>query len=395
MDNLTIERCPLDSLMVDPKNARKHDKKNLESIKGSLKRFGQAEPLVVQKSTNRIIGGNGRIEAMKALGWTHADCVLLDVDDKKAKALAIALNRTAELADWNLDILSDVLSSLKDDFDLGEIGFDESDLAKFIIEEPKQGLIDDDEIPDNVETRCKSGDLWILGDHRLLCGDSTDVLQVERLMGGEKADMVFTDPPYGIDLDTSYQDLSKAEHGHAKTRSKNNFTKIEGDNCLFNPDFLLGFFKDIKEIFLWGANYYALGIHDYYNGSWVVWDKRGTEELDKMFGSQFELCWSKSKHRHEIARVTWSSFFGHSKKDDGEKKVHPTMKPVKLIEWFFERWGKSNDLVVDLFLGSGSTLIACEKTGRKCRGSEIDPHYCSVVLERWEKFSGKKAVLHD
>ena len=222
--------------------------------------------------------------------------------------------------------------------------------------------------------------------HKIMCGDSTDKADVDKLMDGQKADMVFTDPPYGMNLDTSYKDAGYKDTNFK--RKRHNHKKIIGDDKYFE---LPGFILDMaEEVFLWGADYYRYSLPE--GGSFIVWDKRTSESGDRVIGSCFELCFSKKKHKRDIARILWCGVYGHDKNDDGKGKVHPTMKPVKLAEWFFERWGKDKTLIVDLFLGSGSTLIACEKTNRQCYGMEISEHYVSVILKRYEEYTGKEAV---
>ena len=202
-------------------------------------------------------------------------------------------------------------------------------------------------------------------------------------MDGQKADMVFTDPPYGMNLDTDYSKMKSHNEG-----SGNSYKKIIGDNINFNPTTFFKYFSYCKEQFWFGADYYAEYLLK--DGSWIVWDKRESEEtgknVDNRIGSKFELCWSMSKHQRDIARIMWAGMFGV--KDDA-KRCHPTQKPVQLVEWFFNKYEGKN--IVDLFLGSGSTLIACEKTNRKCYGMEIDPHYCDVIVKRWEEYTGNKA----
>ncbi len=390
---LEVKRVSVDSLQLDPRNARKHDDKNLGAIKGSLTKFGQVEPLVVNKATGVVIGGNGRLEAMRAMGASEVDVVEVELNETDAKALALALNRTAELAEWDSGVLTDTLRSLKElDFDIDSIGFADFDLSL----PPEEGKTDPDAVPENVETRCKPGDLWLLGKHKLLCGDSTDVLQVERLMGGEKADFVYMDPPYGMKLDTDFSSMKSQMIAGAKGGKHR---AVAGDDQPFDPSLILVVFESARELFLWGADYYAERILDRNAGSWAVWDKRASQEyldthedipFDRLFGSSFELCWSRKHHKRELARVPSAGALGHG---SNEKRVHPTQKPVALAEWFFSKWGKPDDLVADLFLGSGSTLIACEKTGRRCFGMEIDPKYCDVILARWEAFTGLQASL--
>ena len=209
-------------------------------------------------------------------------------------------------------------------------------------------------------------------------------------MNGEKADMVFTDPPYGMNLDTDYTDMNSKFKG---SKGGNKYNKVIGDNNDFKPELITTIFKNFdycKEVFIWGADYFAEYIENKNNGSWIVWDKRLDESADKMYGSCFEMCWSKNKHKREIARIKWAGIFGMEKEHD-KKRVHPTQKPMLLTEWFFNKWGKGLSIIVDLYLGSGSTLIACEKTNRICYGMELDTKYCDVIIERWEQFTGQKA----
>ena len=383
---LNVISVDINSLIPDPSNARKHDQKNLDSIKGSLAKFGQVEPLVVNKATKIVIGGNGRLAAMKSLGLKTAQVVEIDINNVDAAALSLALNRTGELASWDDGVLSKTLESLKlDGFDLSTIGFDDDDLMQWIKTPEVVPGCDEDEVPEVTETRCKVGDLWQLGNHRVLCGDSTNVQHVERLMGGEKADMVFTDPPYGI----SYDDKNWVNENRrqSKTAKQNNFGMIEKDDSPFDPSLILDIFKNVKEIFIWGAANFCQKIP--HSGAWIVWDKK-LEQQDECLWGSFDLAWSKQNHKWLMCRIPWGGF---QSKEKGDVRHHPTQKPIGLAEWFFERWGKDCKNVVDLFLGSGSTLIACEKTGRRCYGLEIDPHYVSGILARWEKFTGLTAKL--
>lgn len=381
---MKIERVDIKTLLPDPSNVRKHSPKNLDAIKGSLKKFGQQKPIVVDHN-NIVIAGNGTLEAAQALGWDRLDIVRTDLKGSDAVAFALADNRTTDLSEFDDEELDKVLSALAaEDYDIASIGFDDFDVF-----EPKQGNIDDDEVPEveqNVHA-VKRGDIWQLGEHRLMCGDSTSKEDVERLMNGEKADMVFTDPPYGMNLDTDWSSAGGGiKAGEAKSKK---YRPVINDEKTFDCSFVIEAFKDAKEIFIWGCDYLSESI-PIRTGSIHVWDKHRVG-LEKAPGSQFELCWSREKHKRQIARITWSGLYGTEHEHD-RKRCHPTQKPVKLAEWFFERWGKPKDIVADLFLGSGSTLIACEKTGRKCYGMEIDEHYCSVIIERWQKFTGKAAT---
>ena len=404
---MKILKIKIDELRYDPKNARIHDSKNIRAIKDSLKQFVQQKPIVIG-TDNIVIAGNGTLQAAKDLGWSEIDVVISDLSAKQAKMFGIADNRTAELASWDEDILEEILRSIKDDgndFNTEDLGFDERDLEKMDIEiedNSEKEAIEDD-IPETPkETFVKLGDMFQLGEHRLLCGDCTVKGNVDLLLGDKKEyiDMVYCDPPYGMNLNPDWSNTESEKWAEFRpNQGKKSGTKKEkviNDDTEFIAKPLLDMFDNCDEIFLWGADYYLETIERTHAnlGSWIVWDKtHSSEGLDKMFGSNFELCWSKQKHKRELARITWKSVFGRDEGKAGHKVIHPAQKPIKLAEWFFERFSKDkNNIILDLFLGSGSTLIACEKTGRKCFGMEIDPHYCQVILERWEKYSGKKAI---
>ncbi|KKM64639.1 hypothetical protein LCGC14_1499400, partial [marine sediment metagenome] len=264
-------------------------------------------------------------------------------------------------------------------FDMKEI---EDLMTQFHV--PEEGLTDDDAVPEATESVTCKGDLWILGNHRLLCGDATVLSDVEKLMGGEKADMVFTDPPYGINLDTDFTWMKGFAPAHS-------YKKVEGDDVEFDPSYWLELFVYVKEQFWWGADYYLKNlIRDSTKDSWFVWDKRLEERMDKAYGSGFELCWSKNKHKREIVRVKWLGAMG-TETQDIRTRVHPTQKPIQLSTWFLEKFSKLGQIIIDLFGGSGSTLIACEKLGRRCYMMEIDEHYCDVIIKRWEDLTGLQA----
>lgn len=201
--------------------------------------------------------------------------------------------------------------------------------------------------------------------------------------------MVFTDPPYGYGHLGDFQ--TKTLPGRTG-RSADFARPLTGDSGEwdYDPSFILNYFNECKDIFLWGADYYCWKLPK--DGSWVVWNKIGeNDDLNNLPGAAFELCWSRHKHQRQLINLVWRGVLGHIKNLDGERKCHPTQKPTRLAQWFFERWGKDAKIIWDGYLGSGSTLIACEKTGRKCYGSEIDPLYCQVIIDRYEKFTGKKA----
>lgn len=395
-DNLKPLTVPLDSVKLDPKNARKHPDKNLKAIKDSLKLYGQRKPIVVNSRTGIIEAGNGLYQAAKALGWKEIAVVSVDDDEAKAQAYAIMDNRSAELAEWDLPVLKDGLESLDDGSrDLEEwVGFTEKEIEDLMTQahQPKDGLTDDDAVPEPKEAISKPGDLWILGDHRVLCGDSTKPEDVARLMNGERADCILTDPPYGIDLDTNY---SKAPKGSARCALKGkepkmrDFAPIQGDDRPFDASGILSSCGEAQKQFWFGADYYRRTLsNDDGDGSWLVWDKR-SPETDVVIGSGFELIWSRQKHKGDLLRFYWNGVFGDP---EARGRVHPTQKPTSLLVEILTRWTKDGQIVLDPFLGSGSTLIACEKLGRRCYGCEIEPHYVDVIVKRWEDYTGKKAV---
>ncbi len=380
---MKVKEYDINQLISAEYNPRQLTQRQYQNLRDSIQRFGLVDPILINVNKDRkniIIGGHQRVNIAKVLEIKKVPCVELDLTLEQERELNIRLNQNT--GDWDFDVLAD-------NFDLDELmefGFEEKDLKLDLFEVEEEGLTDDDDIPEDVESVCKLGDLWKLGNHRLLCGDSTKKENIELLLDGNKADMVFTDPPYGMNLDTDYSSMKSKLF---KGKTGGDYHKpIIGDDKNFNPSFFLNYFDYCKEQFWWGGDYYAEYLPK--GSSWVVWDKRLDDSADKMYGSCFELCWTKSKHKRDIARIKWAGIFGTEKEFD-KKRHHPTQKPIDLVLWFFERY-KGNK-VVDVFLGSGSTLIACEKTNRVCYGMELDEHYCDVIIKRWEQYTGKKAEL--
>lgn len=376
---MIIETVLIDDLELDPANARKHDDKNLKAIAESLSQFGQRKPIVVWGM--RVIAGNGTLVAARSLGWKEilVAKVPVDWDEQRVMAYALADNRSAELAVWDEQVLTDQLKQLElADWDVEALGFD-------VEVEPEQVI--EDEIPDVVdEPRVKLGQIWQLGRHRLMCGDSSSKEAVDKLMNGTKANIIYSDPPYGMNLDTDYTQMG----------SNRSYDSVIADDKQFDAKFLLNYFSYCKEIFLWGADYYVETLDRKYPnlGSWLIWDKYSNQEqlglLDGKFGSGFETVWSKAKHARQLVRVlVTTNYTAHG----DETRVHPTQKPVELAVWFINKFSKPNDFLVDLFGGSGSTLIACEQTNRVCYMMELDPKYCDVIIARWEKLTGEQAQL--
>ena len=360
-----VQEVTLSKLKPYENNAKIHGAGQIEKLKASIEEFGFLTPCLIDEEYN-LIAGHGRVMAAKELGMESVPCVFVEgLTEAQRRAYILADNRLGELGEWDMDLVFSELEELKDmDFDIELTGFELPD-------ETEQIEITEDEVPEEVETRAKVGDLWKLGGHRLICGDSTDIAVIDRLMDGVKADMVFTDPPYGMNAVSKSGVLSE----HYKTDIMN-----DDDNTVAIDAFNLAreYFKDAKQIW-WGANYYTECLPS--SECWIVWDKNNgaSDQTD------CELAWANM--RSVVRQFTMAS--------EKTNRVHPTQKPSKLFAEILHKFDKDNSVknVVDLFGGSGSTLIACEQLNRKCYMCELDPHYCDVIISRWETLTGREAVL--
>jgi DNA modification methylase len=378
-----VERRKVSELVPYARNSRTHSPEQVSQIAASIGEWGWTMPILVDEAGG-IIAGHGRIMAAQKLGLDDVPCMTATGwSEAKRRAYVIADNKLALNAGWDDEMLSVELSELGDlDFDLSLTGFDDDELSALLADAVAEGLTDEDAVPDAPERPVTvEGDVWLLGRHRLMCGDSTSIDAVEKLMNGRKADMVFTDPPYGI----AYSSDKFAGNRAGVTNKRNKAEMILGDAEDFDPSFLAQMFKGAKEMFIWGYQYYPdkLG-----RGGIIVWNKKRETEAANPHGD-FELCWS----RRERNKMCWLQWGGFKNKEKGEDRLHTTQKPVALALWFFENWGNGLTCVVDLFGGSGSTLIACEKTARDCRMMELDPKYCDVIIKRWQDFTGQEATL--
>jgi DNA modification methylase len=401
---LRVRTVPLDSLHADPANVRTHGPQNLESIIASLKRFGQAEPLVVQQSTGRIIGGNGRLQAMKQLGWTECEIVELDLDDLQATSLAIALNRTGELAGWDEPALAKLLDQLRKEDALDGVGFSTDDIDELVAqlrEEEDRELTDDGPDEPPAVAVAKLGDLWCLGEHRLLCGDSTKLADVHRVMGGAKAALCATDPPYLVDY-TGERPNDSGKDWTATYRE----IDIEDADGFFRAVFanVLDVLGPKGALYCWHAHkrcgdiqriWRDLGILDHQQIIWV----KPTPVFGRVYWHfRHEPCvmgWRQGDkpehdgvHDHDsVWECDW----------DGKARVvgneHPTEKPVELFVRPMKKHTKHGDVVFEPFSGSGSQLIAAERTQRRCRAIEISPPFVDVAIKRWQKATGQEATL--
>lgn len=382
-----IEWMSVETLIPYAKNARTHSDEQVAQIAGSIKEFGFNNPVLVDKD-NSIIAGHGRLMAARKLGMDKVPVVQLGhMTETQRKAYVLADNRIALNSGWDTSMLSLELQELKDDIDLSLLGFDADELDALLnpIEET-EGLTDEDAVPDVPdEPKTKLGDIYILGNHRLMCGDSTSIDAVEKLVTGTTIDLCYTDPPYGIN---EKGDRSKRT-GAAEGTKYADFQDDTIDYAVEAYQIVEGVLQVKRQVW-WGANYYCHALPQ--SNNWFVWDKR-VDDKQKDTQSDCELAWVKSKWSSvRIFRHLWKGMIKASER--GQHRVHPTQKPVALAEWAFDYF-KEVSTVLDLFGGSGSTLIACEKTGRHCLMMEFDPHYCDVIVKRWEEFTGKKAVLSD
>ena len=387
-NRLNVEYIPVGKLKPYDKNTRKHEDYDVSQIAKSIEQYGFNDPIGIWGKDNIIVEGHGRLLAAKKLGMTEVPCIRLDdLTDEQRREYAIMHNKTAELSTWDFDLLAAEIDGL--DFS----GFD---IDWGLPADEEETEITEDEPPEVDEEHepiCKLGDIWQLGRHKLICGDSTDKATVKRLMDGAKADMVLSDPPYGMCLDTDFSGAVGSLGRKGGTRG-NKYDKVIGDNEDFKPELVSTFFENFgycKEVFLFGADYFAELLPNKNDGSWLVWDKRKESQADAI-GSEFELIWSKNKHKRRVLRHDWFGFLSSQDSKDARNRVHPTQKPVSLLVDIINQWGTDCKNIVDLYGGSGSTLIACEQLNRVCYMAELDPKYCDVILKRYENLTGQKAV---
>jgi DNA modification methylase len=351
------------------RNSRTHTDDQITKVASSIKEFGFLNPVIVD-GDNGIIAGHCRILAAKKLGIVEVPTIEAShLSEAQKKAYIITDNRLALDAGWDDEMLKLEIAELDEmDFDLSLTGFNDDELAEFI-KEDTVGLTDEDAVPEPPENPVSVlGDIWILGNHRLMCGDSTSIDAVEKLMDGTYPDLVHTDPPYGMNAVTKSGVLSA-----------NYTTDIMGDD---NPDIakdafqlIIGLYPEAKQIW-WGANYYCSVLPD--SECWLVWDKNNGQSDQ----TDCELAWAN--FRSVVRQFTQAS--------EKTNRVHPTQKPVSLMEWIITRFKLSSKTIADYFGGSGSTLIAAEKHGLNGYIMEYDPRFCDVIIKRWEQFTGKQAI---
>lgn len=403
-DQRRLEYVPLDELIPAEHNPKRHD---LPAIGRSIDRFGYVEPIVVDERTGRLVAGHGRLEqlaAAKAAGADAPDGVVAtdrgwrvpvlrgwaSRSDADAAAYLAASNRLVELGGWDDVELGTLLADVTAvDAELATIaGFDAAELSRLLA--AAQGgpaaQTDPDEVPAApAEPITRLGDVWLLGPHRLVCGDATDEVVLKTLMGDDEIGCLLTDPPYGINLDTDYSSMtSRLTKTLGEGTRGNRYRPIANDAEPFDAAPVRAAFTKTREQFWFGADYYRSSLGgDERDGAWLVWDKRN-ESSDNGFGSGFELIWSAEGHQRRVLRHYHFGAFGA----DARNRVHPTQKPAPLLVDILDRWAPDGCIVADPFAGSGSTLIACHTTGRTARLVELDPAYCDVICHRYQAHTG-------
>lgn len=385
-----IEYWPLAKIKPYPSNPR-INAEAVAFVANSIKEFGFRNPIIVDNA-GVIIAGHTRLKAAKKLGLKEAPVIVADdLSDEQVKALRLADNKTAEAAEWDLNLLDQEISEISEiaDIDMSDFGFE-------LDEEPDDDAdaVDDDfEEPENIEPIAKRGQIYRLGDQILMCGDSTNKLDVQKLMGGEQADLLITDPPYNV----AYE---------GKTSDRLRIANDSMDSKSFY-DFLHAAFVAAADAMIPGAAFYI-----WYAASSVI--EFCTAAKDAGLLVKEELIWNKNamilgrqdyQWKHESCLYGWKDGGPHHWYSDRKQttvldfnkpaasRLHPTMKPIPLFDYQIKNSSKSGDKVLDLFGGSGTTLMACQQNGRKSYTMEYDPHYADVIIKRWEDFTGEKAEL--
>ena len=378
---MNIEQVKLDKLIPYARNSRTHSDAQVAQIAASIKEFGFTNPVLIDE-TGSIIAGHGRVMAARKLAITDVPSIrLTHLTDAQKKAYIIADNKLALNAGWDDEMLAVELTDLKDmGFDLDLTGFSTDEIEALLAPTGTEGLTDDDAVPEVPEAPVTVlGDVWLLGNHRVMCGDSTSIDAVEKLMAGGKADMVFTDPPYGINMQRSGRikgdaSMDEAESIIAGAISVASVASKQGASWYFWVGFRAYAFTDAE-----------VSKHRRVSNC-IVWKKPSIGMGKGGYRFQHELCVFAGEVESRSVSDVWE--FGR----DGSG-LHPTIKPVDLVSYGISNSSKRGDLILDLFGGSGSTLIACEKTGRINRSMELDPKYCDVIVQRWQEFTGQTATL--
>jgi DNA modification methylase len=403
---------PIDSVHEDPANARLHPEKNLAAIRASLSKFGQRKPIVVQRQGMVVRAGNGTLRAARALGWTTIAAVVVDEGDLTATAFAIADNRTAELAKWDEDALALLLGQVAaaPDFDATVTGFSAGELEALI---PSPASDAADEIPEPpAEPTARRGDVFILGEHRLLCGDSTNAADVARLLEDERPRLLLTDPPYGVELDMEWRDraghngLGAAQGSYMQRAEGHENTTISGDTRADWSD-AFELVPSLDTAYVWHASSFSVEVGQglrrigFELKQQIIWRKPHLVLSRQHYHWQHEPCWYARKPRAVAFRgprdqsTIWDAaspkMLMNPAGDREEKVDHPTQKPVVLYARPIENHLERGEVFYESFGGSGTAIAAAEISGRRCRAMEIDPKYVDVIVARWERLAGRVA----
>ena len=379
-------------------NSRTHSEEQITQIVSSIKEFGFTNPILIDKD-NSIIAGHGRLQAVKRLGLEEVPCILISgLTKTQIKALIITDNQLALNAGWDLEKLSVEIEGLEDDkFDISLLGFDDKFLNDLLFKE-NEGLTDEDETPDAPENpKSKLNDIWLLGSHKLICGDSTKAEDYKLLFKDNIADMIFTDPPYNVDY---------------SGRGKNDLGKIINDNMdenkfvLFLDDVFKLMSDNLKPLSILYVCHpdshskpkiaFEIAFDKYFKkSSTLIWNKGNAGMGWQDYRSQHEPIlygWKEGKGKHNFYGDRTKTSIWNIKRDSTTQYKHPTQKPVELVKEAILNSSKEKDIIFDPFSGSGSTLIACEKLNRICYGIELDTKFVDVIIQRWQQFTGKEAI---
>ena len=397
-----VQEVSLELLRPYERNAKKHGPGQIEKLKASITEFGFLTPCLIDSNYN-LIAGHGRVMAAKELGIGSVPCVFIEgLSDEQRRAYILADNRLGELGEWDIDIVVGEL------IELDELGFD-VELTGFDMPEEIPEVIEDDFDESAVldETRTKLGDIWQLGDHRLICGDSTDANVIERLMGGCKADIAFTSPPYNVgdsavlNGNTHMTDC-KYTSGNDDLSDYDELLTDATDNMLTNCKWVfinLQMLANNKQVICEWLNNYKEVLCDI-----AIWYKSSTAPAmaEKVMNSQYEFIFIFSNENNSRAigtknfRGTVSNVYeGSAQRKNEYASIHSATFPIEFVSHFVQSFTNKNDSVLDVFGGTGTTMMACEQLNRKCFMCELDPHYCDVIINRWETLTGREAVLID
>lgn len=391
--SVKLQEVAIELLKPYERNAKIHPQKQIDKIVDSIREFGFITPCVIDSAYN-VIAGHGRIMASEQMGLKTVPCVFIEgLTEEQRRAYILADNRLGELGEWDMDLVFDELGDLADmNFDIEVTGFEMPEELPEIEE-------DEYEFATPEEPRAKLGDLWLLGEHRLICGDSTDVNVIDRLMGGQKADVVFTDPPWNVnygadDNDSHYKPRTILNDSMSTEDFKDFMSSAFASMNMASKDGAMTYV--VMSAQEWGNLMLALFENGYHWSSTIIWAKDKFVMSRKDYHTQYEPIWygwKEGSRLHPLEDRTQSDLWEIPRPIRSDE--HPTMKPIELVARALVNSSNKGDNVLDLFGGSGTTLIASEETNRKCFMCELDPHYVDVIINRWENATGKKAVLYD